>query len=459
LCNSQCKKKKTKNKKIKLFKICCFFFIFSRPFDFCFCFFENFFNLKYKNKFFKNNNNMSTAPKWMSDVFERHQKEIPSPADVTILLANGILSIDDFLSLSKDDLVELKIQLGSRNRILPVIADEKVRMIAVIAAEKEAGSKAQQQQEQVGAGGGGSGAAAGGQVTASTKFNAVSFDAQVMDCCYSTDGKYIAIGTGDDKKLTLLSSNGAKIFDKTHPNSVFSVCFSPDSQQVVTGCRDKVVRVYSVSGGGNLLRELKGHSAYVNSVAYSADAKMIASGSSDKTMRIWNSASGQETATFTLGGSVCGVSFSNDSPTTRVATASTDGMITIFDIQNRRVLKDKKVHSYALRLSFSPDSRFILSGGNKGDIVISKGDSLEEVKKISLPSTPYIQSVSFSPSGDKFAVGTNQTKSVHIFETSTGAELKCIKEHSGNVTSVSFAPDGKHLISGSSDNSVRCHVV
>jgi WD40 repeat protein len=44
---------------------------------------------------------------------------------------------------------------------------------------------------------------------------------------------------------------------------------------------------------------------------------------------------------------------------------------------------------------------------------------------------------------------------VKIWEVSLGKELLSCKGHTNTINSVAFSPDGKRLVSGSADNTVR----
>jgi WD40 repeat protein len=327
-------------------------------------------------------------------------------------------------------------------------------------------SKAQQQQQQS-IGGGGGAAAVGGQVavTASSKIDTVTFENdRVRSCSYSKDGKFIAVGT--DQKLTVLSATGEMLFQKGGWGG--SVTFTADSQKVVgAGCLDVqfgVVGVFSVNGGGDLLHELKGHTQPIHSVSCSNDGKLIASGSHDKTLRLWSTGSG-EVKKFTLSDDVQGVAFSHDTPTTKCVAASEDGKVSMYYVQgdNIQLLISKRIHSGAFSCAFSPDNSNIISSGF-GDIIISDAETLAEIKKITVTSSvTNIFSVSFSPSGTHFAAATeicsrnsNFNKSVIIYDSRTFAEVCSFTEHTDSVHDVSFAPDNKHLLSASSDKTLRC---
>ena len=53
-----------------------------------------------------------------------------------------------------------------------------------------------------------------------------------------------------------------------------------------------------VGCGGGEVQTITGHTAGVNSVAFSSDGQRIVSGSRDKTLKIWDANSGQELQTL-----------------------------------------------------------------------------------------------------------------------------------------------------------------
>ncbi|KIO00881.1 hypothetical protein M404DRAFT_80384, partial [Pisolithus tinctorius Marx 270] len=68
-----------------------------------------------------------------------------------------------------------------------------------------------------------------------------------------------------------------------HTLGVQSVAFSPDGRRIVSGSRDKTVRVWDVKGGVQIGIPLEGHASGVISVAFSPNGKRIISGSLDNT--------------------------------------------------------------------------------------------------------------------------------------------------------------------------------
>jgi WD40 repeat protein len=66
----------------------------------------------------------------------------------------------------------------------------------------------------------------------------------------------------------------------------------------------------------------------------------------------------------------------------------------------------------------------------------------------------WVNSVTFSPDGKQVVSGSDD-KTVRLWDASTGAPLHTLEGHSGSVTSVAFSPDCKLVASGSYDHTVR----
>ena len=70
-----------------------------------------------------------------------------------------------------------------------------------------------------------------------------------------------------------------------HNDSVNSVAYSGDGKRLVSGSRDKTVRIWN-SENGQLISTFEGHYSAVKTVAYSNDGLRIVSGSRDTTIII-----------------------------------------------------------------------------------------------------------------------------------------------------------------------------
>jgi tRNA A-37 threonylcarbamoyl transferase component Bud32 len=68
--------------------------------------------------------------------------------------------------------------------------------------------------------------------------------------------------------------------------------------------------------------------------------------------------------------------------------------------------------------------------------------------------TGVVDSVAFSPDGKRLVSGSSDG-AVKVWDAQTGQETLTLKGHNGSVSSVAFSPDGKRLVSGSTDGTLK----
>lgn len=78
-----------------------------------------------------------------------------------------------------------------------------------------------------------------------------------------------------------------------HENSVFSVQYSPDGHYLLSGSRDAHLKIWNVSDGYRLEKDIVAHLFAINHVVYSPDSSLFATCSMDKSIKIWDSTSFQ----------------------------------------------------------------------------------------------------------------------------------------------------------------------
>jgi WD40 repeat protein len=65
-----------------------------------------------------------------------------------------------------------------------------------------------------------------------------------------------------------------------------------------------------------------------------------------------------------------------------------------------------------------------------------------------------VTSIAFSPDGKQVVSGSDD-HTVRLWDATTGVLLQTLEGHLDKVTSVVFSPDGKQVVSGSDDHTVR----
>jgi WD40 repeat protein len=80
-------------------------------------------------------------------------------------------------------------------------------------------------------------------------------------------------------------------------NSVSSVAFSSDGRLIVIGSGDNTLKLRDAKSGA-LMKTFEGHHDSVSSVAFSSDGRFIVSGSMDHTLKLWDASTGGLLATY-----------------------------------------------------------------------------------------------------------------------------------------------------------------
>jgi WD40 repeat protein len=135
-------------------------------------------------------------------------------------------------------------------------------------------------------------------------------DTAAHSLIFSPDGQILITGSYRKIKVWRISSIISQIDSPNlsniclmhtlmgHTHVVSSLAISPDAQFLVSGSRDRTIKVWQLATG-ELIHTLKDHQDEVYTVALSPNGQIIASGSADKTIKLWHLATGQLLGTFT----------------------------------------------------------------------------------------------------------------------------------------------------------------
>jgi WD40 repeat protein len=108
---------------------------------------------------------------------------------------------------------------------------------------------------------------------------------------FSPDGRRLA--TGDEKnKVKICNAQTGEmlqVLEGEHSAEVYTLAFSPldDGRLIATAGEDSAVKIWD-SHTGKLIRNFRGHMGLVSSLAFTRDGSSLVSGSRDKTVKVWD---------------------------------------------------------------------------------------------------------------------------------------------------------------------------
>jgi len=232
-----------------------------------------------------------------------------------------------------------------------------------------------------------------------------------------------------------------------------AAAFSPDGRRAAFASADKTVVIWDVEGGRELRRCI-GHTASVWCVAFSPDGSRLLSGGKDGTVRLWETQTARELRQFDGHEDlVACVAFG---PNGRWAlSAGYDHRVIRWDLDGGAAdpafAFDAPVN-YINAVAVSPDGgRCLVCADQKVYVADAKTG---KVLRTFAGHTDSVTAAAFSPDG-KLVLSGGDDRTLRLWDAGTAKEIQVFSGHEGGVKSVAFAPDGKRVLSGGADATVR----
>jgi len=283
-----------------------------------------------------------------------------------------------------------------------------------------------------------------------------------------------------------------------HNGPVNVVRFSSSGKYLASGSDDGIGCIFELrsgAGGGVLGGEsnienwrtrhiLRGHSSHIVDLGWSHDDTRIATASLDSTVGIWDAASGSRLATLRAHTSfVKGVAW--DPVGTYLATMSEDRSVAVWRTDDWSLVatisapfERMVTATFACRLSWSPDGRFLLAGNSfqgathaavavpreswdkPEDYLLVSGHGGAVVATSFNPKLFRVPPLGGGPPSEElsavFAIG-GQDKRVTVWTSAANRPIFCgSRIFKSQVLDLAWTPDGMALFASSSDGTVAC---
>lgn len=236
----------------------------------------------------------------------------------------------------------------------------------------------------------------------------------------------------------------------THRDYVGALAFSPDGKILASGGWDRVVKLWEVESGKELM-PLRGHPDGVSVVVYSPDGGMLATADWSGTVKVWDAKTNREVASAKGHDKGIGsVVWSKDGRT--LMAASWDGVVKSYDPRSLRALQQVRLKIQGCHfIAIAPDLKRVLCGEGRYTMRTFELPGGNELKTFS-SHTFHLRRGVFSPDGRKVASETcahGEAVVFKLWDAESGAEYVGFKgDGVGHATTMGYSPNGELVAMG-----------
>jgi WD40 repeat protein len=242
-----------------------------------------------------------------------------------------------------------------------------------------------------------------------------------------------------------------------HEGPVHALLFSPDGETLVSAGKDGTVRSWNAWGEPATLFV---SSERVQALAFSADSQHLAVGGSEGALMAWKLGGSATPITRTVESPVSGLAFLPDNSGIAFSlgapakvTGVTAGSVRFWDWRENRIraLTADVAPTTAVRVLAALGPHRLMAWVTQNNILSVWPITRSSTTRFSLKAP--CRSLAFSPDGKTLAATADWK--VLIFDIERKHERFTLTGHKGMVGSLAYSPDGRHLLTGSWDKTVK----
>ncbi len=275
-------------------------------------------------------------------------------------------------------------------------------------------------------------------------------DGDVLGLVFSSDGRWLAT-KGQDSIWVWDTATWQEVKQIAGGQEAI---FSPDGRWLATSGEGNTTRVWDTTVWQEMKQIAGGQGAI-----FSPDGRWLATGGEDNTARVWDTTTWQELAQMVHEGDDDVSVWAHSLDGQWLATRG-QGSIRVWDTATWQKLAQITQEESIWARSISPDGRWLAARIAGADVYVWDMTTGQEVARISHNGS---DAGAFSPNGNWLATG-GWDGIARVWNPATGQEIaRMVHEdgavdravHEGVAVVVAFSPDGRWLVTGSADDTVR----
>ncbi|PKN67408.1 MAG: hypothetical protein CVU52_10455, partial [Deltaproteobacteria bacterium HGW-Deltaproteobacteria-10] len=287
----------------------------------------------------------------------------------------------------------------------------------------------------------------------------------------SPDAKYVLSISANNKQLELSDLNtGKKVWDLPPPSklgmTLFKASFSPDNKFVLLFGAGNILKLYDRTTG-NELRSFKSEvKSPIGKVNFSKDGKyavtMVLS-TELPAIKLWNLHKASFDRDFEITKQTERLlrmyeefEKTKDEEVFRKAE-KISREIDYYSYDSGTRFRDKKnkkyynVHASSSTANYTFDTLIFYEAPEGGQWGEALWDKKREINKIS----PHTEKITAYTLNDKHVLTGSIDKTIKLFEFPSGRHIRTFTGHLGEISGLTFSPDGKYILSASNDGTNR----
>lgn len=317
------------------------------------------------------------------------------------------------------------------------------------------------------------------------KLNSFKTEATVRELAVTLDSKYLAVAAFNDsvELRNILSGEPVRTFTG-HASRISSIAITPNGKYLVTGAQYGSAWLWDLSTGRRILNY---PASLVASITISPDGKFLATFDLNCDIRLWGLMDGKEISRLPVPCSGSGrITFTSDG--NYIISIPEVGPARLWDLTTKREVRKfgRKEDQHTPIVALVPGGKSIIVDTTYNSASLWDISSGQEVMRYEVPD---VDSMAVTPNGRHIVASGNPTKllelntgkltrtfaasdiltitpdgnsvvtvmlkELNLWDLHTGTKTRSFRGHTGAIFAVAVAPNGKHLVSGGVDGTIR----